>query len=70
MAMPPVMPVGDEPGHGKALGRSVVPVAMTRENELTGSSECGPGNDMTYVQLSGPKDRRSPRLRPMMKQGC
>ena len=23
---------------------------------------------MTYVQLSGPKDRRSPRLRPMMEQ--
>ena len=40
----------------------------TRENELTGSSECGPGNDMTHVWLSGPKDRRSPRLRPTREQ--
>jgi hypothetical protein len=38
------------------------------ENELTGSSECGPRNEMTYAQLSGPKDRRSPRLRLMMEQ--
>ena len=40
----------------------------TGETELTASSECGPGNDMTYVQLSGPKDRKIAWLRPTMEQ--
>jgi hypothetical protein len=51
-----VMGDDSEPGHGQALGAGLLGRSRcTRENELTGSSECGPGNDMTYLQLSGPK---------------
>jgi len=61
--------MGDEPGAWTGA-RAGLPCRSryTRENELTGSSECGPGNDMTHVWLSGPKDRRSPRLRPTIEQ--
>ena len=54
-------------GMDRRSGRSAVtvPVAMCK---LTGSSECGPGNEMTYVQLSDLKDRRSSRLRPTREQ--
>ena len=49
--------MGDEPGHRQALGAGLLGRSRcTGENELTASSECGPGNGMTYVQLSGPKD--------------
>ena len=67
MAMRRVM--GDEPGHGQALGAVLLGRSRcTGENQLTESSECGPGNDMTYVQLSGPKDRKIAWLRPTMEQ--
>ncbi len=53
---------------GSSIIKTASPQKKTGENKLTGSSECGPGNEMTYVQLSGPKDRRSPRLRPTREQ--
>ena len=67
MAMRRVM--GDEPGHRQALGQ----VCCAGRDVLGRTSslealECGPGNDMTYVQLIGPKDRKIAWLRPMMEQ--
>ena len=67
MAMRRVM--GDEPGHRQALGQVCCAGrdVLGRPSSLEALS-CGPGNDMTYVQLSGPKDRKIAWLRPTMEQ--
>ena len=61
--------MGDEPGHRQALGAGMLCRSRcTGETELTASSECGPGNGMTYVQLSGPKDRKIAWLRTRLSR--
>ena len=72
MAMRRLM--GDEPGHAQALGqvccavRDVLGRVMSR-NELTGSSKCGPGNDMTRMcAAERPEASKIASLRPTMGQ--